>query len=446
MNVVGKARSWSWRMPILFGVCLLLAVEWFMTARAVTSSSAELDVIYGNAIPSIDELSEVLDGITDLRRELGRLALDPSSTSIHREVGSNVESLLLKMKVHAATYEKLPAFPDELPLQRDMDRALDALERAARDVLRAEGAEGARRSALEEFPPAADAAHAAVNGALRFDARQVSRTARYVYGAEGWAVAWTRGITGSFVLVVLALGLWLDRTVTRAERLREETVAELDAFAGRIAHDLRGPLGPVLLAVGMLEQDPNLSERGRGLVARIEKAAHRMTALIDGLLAFARAGAKPEPGASTDVADVASSVEATVKPLAEAERATLDLVVEKDLRVAASSGVATSIVQNLVRNALLYLGDSVERRVVVRARALSPSSLSIEVEDTGPGIPGDVLRRLWKPFERGATSVPGHGLGLATVKRLAEGHGGAVEVASTVGAGSVFRVTLPRAS
>jgi signal transduction histidine kinase len=69
--------------------------------------------------------------------------------------------------------------------------------------------------------------------------------------------------------------------------------------------------------------------------------------------------------------------------------------------------------------------------------------VAIEVHDTGPGIRPEMLERLFRPFQRGTDRPGGFGLGLATVKRLAEAHGGSVAVASEVGRGSVFTVRLP---
>lgn len=106
----------------------------------------------------------------------------------------------------------------------------------------------------------------------------------------------------------------------------------------------------------------------------------------------------------------------------------------------------SSIAQNLIRNAVAHLGEVPTRAVRVQARTVSPTSFELEVTDTGPGIPDDVKRRLFRPFERGSTTAEGHGLGLATVKRLVDGHGGSIAVDTQVGRGTTFRVRLPKAS
>jgi signal transduction histidine kinase len=108
-----------------------------------------------------------------------------------------------------------------------------------------------------------------------------------------------------------------------------------------------------------------------------------------------------------------------------------------------TAGVLTSIVQNLVRNAIRYMGSPPVRQIIVRANGVA-DLCRIEVEDSGAGIPGDSIRNIFEPFVRGPNAVgSGTGLGLATVKRLVESHGGTVAIRSELGAGSVFAVELP---
>jgi len=100
---------------------------------------------------------------------------------------------------------------------------------------------------------------------------------------------------------------------------------------------------------------------------------------------------------------------------------------------------------NLLNNAIKYMGDDGhERRVTVRVRDLGQRA-RVEVADTGPGIPRELLPTLFEPYVRGATGgKPGIGLGLATVKRIAQTHGGRAGVESTPGKGSCFWFELPK--
>jgi signal transduction histidine kinase len=104
----------------------------------------------------------------------------------------------------------------------------------------------------------------------------------------------------------------------------------------------------------------------------------------------------------------------------------LDGVVE-DSRLACGPGVLISIATNLVSNAMKFIGDAPIRRVTISAKAVGNDVL-LEVKDTGPGFAPDLREKVFQPHVRGASTESGFGLGLATVKRLVEAHGGGVGV------------------
>lgn len=137
---------------------------------------------------------------------------------------------------------------------------------------------------------------------------------------------------------------------------------------------------------------------------------------------------------------------AELRPEADAAQAELAIDVPAPCRVRCSAGACASILSNLVRNALKYLGDAPVRRVEVRARRTA-GRVVVEVADTGPGIAPDRQATLFDPFVRGATGGrPGLGLGLATVKRLVEAYGGQVGLESEPGQGTRFWFELPAAA
>jgi signal transduction histidine kinase len=164
---------------------------------------------------------------------------------------------------------------------------------------------------------------------------------------------------------------------------------------------------------------------------------------VSDLLEFARAGAAPPPGVRTEVAEIVQDVADEFGPVAREAQA--ELAVEQTLSgfVHCSPGVLTSLLSNLVQNAIKYLGDARVRRIVIRALDLG-AEVRFEVEDTGPGISEADQSRLFEPYARGRDAkVPGLGIGLATVRRLAEAHGGHAGVLSQPGQGARFWVTLP---
>jgi signal transduction histidine kinase len=225
-------------------------------------------------------------------------------------------------------------------------------------------------------------------------------------------------------------------------REQEARSSELEAFAGRIAHDILGPLGTVGIALSLARQQPDEAQR---FLERGTSAVERINTLVTGLLEFARAGGKPPDGARADLDAAIRDLLAELEPTARAVGAELTTKHERQQVVACNPGVLTSLIANLARNAIKYLGDRPVRRVEIRAHERG-RYVRVEVADTGPGLPPAIERRVFEPYIRAPNATePGFGLGLATVRRLAEAHGGRVGVESTPSVGSTFWFELPKA-
>jgi signal transduction histidine kinase len=133
-----------------------------------------------------------------------------------------------------------------------------------------------------------------------------------------------------------------------------------------------------------------------------------------------------------------------LRPVAEQAGVELRVAEAAPCVAACGAGVLTSLVSNLVLNAIKYMGDRPVRRVEVRVLD-GGSAVRVEVEDTGSGVAPALAERIFLPYVRGpASGVEGLGLGLATVQRLADGHGGNAGVRSSPGEGSVFWFELPK--
>ena len=130
--------------------------------------------------------------------------------------------------------------------------------------------------------------------------------------------------------------------------------------------------------------------------------------------------------------------------MAAAKQTEVRVVAFEDCDAACAPGVLASILSNLVRNGIRYVGDRPRREVRVAVHEYE-STLRVEVEDTGPGLPTGLESTVFDPYVRGQSGSPGLGLGLATVKRLAEAYGGSVGVVSRAGEGCTFWFELPRA-
>jgi signal transduction histidine kinase len=105
--------------------------------------------------------------------------------------------------------------------------------------------------------------------------------------------------------------------------------------------------------------------------------------------------------------------------------------------------ILSSLISNLAHNAIKYIGEGAERRITIRVLDRD-AILRFEVEDTGPGLPPGFEQVVFQPYIRARGSLqPGFGLGLATVKKAVEAHGGRVGVRSQVGRGCLFFFELP---
>lgn len=246
-----------------------------------------------------------------------------------------------------------------------------------------------------------------------------------------------------FALLALRKHLRLS---ARHAALLEERATELEQFASRVAHDILGPLQPVSLGLQVLDRKLPESPEMQDLLSRLHRSLGRVQLIVDGLLRFARAGAKPRPGEHVSLRRVAEGLREDLVPTAT--EAGVDLRIEPvpDIELACAESAVTVVLQNLVRNAIKYIGDGPRREVVTRAE-VDTKTIHLVVQDSGPGLPPGSERKIFEPYVRvGDTRQAGMGLGLATVKRIVEAHGGKVGVYSSPGNGASFWVELPLAS
>ncbi len=237
--------------------------------------------------------------------------------------------------------------------------------------------------------------------------------------------------------------------VEHARLLREATLAAAarEEFLHVASHELRGPLGTLRLTVQLLRRDARKGDPS-AIEARLrvlDRQAQRLVRLSDALLDVSRitAGrielARDDGDLAAVVRDVASGFED------EAAEMNAPLAVEaaQPVRCAFDAGRIEQVVSNLLSNALKY-GRGRPVRIAVRAEG---DRAWIEVEDHGIGIAPEDQERIFGRFERAVSggSYAGLGLGLWIARRLAEAHGGTIQVRSAAGKGSTFIVDLPAA-
>ncbi|HYP23878.1 MAG TPA: ATP-binding protein, partial [Actinomycetota bacterium] len=229
----------------------------------------------------------------------------------------------------------------------------------------------------------------------------------------------------------------------RYQELRKE-------FVANVSHELRTPLTAIKGFAETL-RDGAMTDpvRGPQYLGTIEKHADQLTNLVADLLDLSRLDNHPGLPGSVAI-DVGAVVRRTVdllQPVAEKKRHTLRVDVPPDLPpIQGDPDYLERAVANLLENAIKYTPEGGHVSIAA-SLAADEDVVRVEVSDDGIGIPADDLPRIFERFYRVDRSrsreMGGTGLGLSIVKHVAQAHGGSIEVASDVGKGSTFTLTLP---
>jgi signal transduction histidine kinase len=232
----------------------------------------------------------------------------------------------------------------------------------------------------------------------------------------------------------------------RTLRPIREAHARQRRFVADASHEMRTPLAAIR-ATAESGLEASVSEKDlRVEMTVIVAAAERLTRITNDLLLLARTDDRIlEPAAEPFDLSVAVAESISTFCLAHPDATAIRSSLVPDLRVRAERDGCYRILANLLDNALRYGGPS--PRVAVTVTALDREGV-VEVSDHGPGIATADLERIFEPFHRvgsDAASPAGSGLGLTIARSLAERSGGRLSVTSQLGAGSTFRLTIPRA-
>lgn len=220
--------------------------------------------------------------------------------------------------------------------------------------------------------------------------------------------------------------------------------AELERFNYTVSHDLKAPLVTIKGFLGLLEKDIDRSDRDSVLkdVSQIGDAADRMVQLLNELLELSRIGrlmAAPEERGLNDLVR-----EAVERVAMQIEARGVEIVIAPDMpQVYGDPGRLLEVLQNLIDNAVKFLGDQAAPRVEIGG-GLEDGRVLCYVRDNGIGIAKEYQDRVFDLFDRLDPRVDGTGIGLALVKRIIEVHGGTIWIESDgEGQGAVFWFTLP---
>jgi PAS domain S-box-containing protein len=235
--------------------------------------------------------------------------------------------------------------------------------------------------------------------------------------------------------------------VLRDLTARKEVEQLQDEFISLVSHELKTPLNHIKgFASTLLQEDVEWDrESQRDFLQTIDQEADRLTRLVENILEMARL-ANAERGTVLDLdwyapADLIHTVVERFQSLAPHRQ--VELIPPETLPpVRCDRRTIEVLFSNLLENAIKYSPPATPIRVQLRAEG---DLVHLAVTDEGPGIPPDVLPRVFERFYRGNNrqQAPGTGLGLAISRRIAQVHGGDLTVESTLGRGTTFTLTLP---
>ncbi|MDX8384241.1 MAG: response regulator [Ghiorsea sp.] len=270
---------------------------------------------------------------------------------------------------------------------------------------------------------------------------------RVIKGLEMGALDYiTKPVDDDLLMAKVRVGVRIKQAedaVREKAHALEVANKEMEAFTYSVSHDLRAPLRALDGFSAILSEDyaESLDEEGLQYLARIRAGSQKMGSLIDDLLDFARTSrgdlAQSPLDVSAMVNDVCTEIQATE------DHAQLSITVQSGMTTLGDSKMIRVVLMNLISNAIKY--SSKEDKPCLEIYAEKSATREVfTIKDNGVGFEMRYVDQLFHPFRRlhSSDEFPGNGIGLATVHRIIQRHGGTIWAESEVGKGSVFNFTL----
>ena len=244
---------------------------------------------------------------------------------------------------------------------------------------------------------------------------------------------------------VLALNRSLEARVEMRTRELSEANRELESFSYSVSHDLRAPLRAIEGFARVLgdRYGTVLDEAGRDYLQRVRGAAARMSELIESMLKLARVGRGEVQREPLDLSRMARDIFAELRAAGPGREVEVEIM--PDLRATGDPVLVRSLLQNLLGNAWKFTRDRTHPRIEFGAGERDGEP-AFYVRDNGAGFSQAYADKLFRPFQRvhADEAFAGEGIGLASVKRIVERHGGNVAAEGKEGEGATFWFTLPQ--
>jgi PAS domain S-box-containing protein len=240
------------------------------------------------------------------------------------------------------------------------------------------------------------------------------------------------------------LNVKLEKRVAERTRQLEAAVKDLESFSYSVSHDLRAPLRAIDNFSSILQQEyaDKLDLEGQRLFGIVRKNTARMGALINDILAFARAGHRDLVLTKIDLEVLARDVLDELAPACAGRQLHVQMTAMP--AIYADSSIIRQVLLNLLANAIKFTRPREVAQIEIRAR-LAGHEVICSVKDNGVGFEPEYVHKLFGIFQRlhDADEFEGTGIGLGIVKRIIDKHGGRVWAEGSPGVGATFYFSLP---
>ncbi|MBZ4397606.1 ATP-binding protein [Myxococcus sp. MISCRS1] len=442
----------GYRAGFFFVVALLSAVTAFMLWTEVRTG-AQVDALVKQALERAGLIGRI---------RVDALSLE-SAIEAHiratddRERGAAdavMEEILTDIRFASEAYTRNLPSGDKAMWER-FNAACQGLAdqvRAAAVFSQRREADRARRHLAERIRPVAAQLDALGESLSEENANEARRLVGRLADLRVRNTALGAGTTLLAMLLSVLVGWHITRLLKRQDATIQGQLEELgrhnqelDAFTRRVAHDLISPLAPLKGYLTLIRRTGAVKDAGAlEMLAQCESSAVRMGELIEALLRFCRAGTRGERTVG-ELDTAVTTVLLEVSQVAALQNVALDRALEAGVAVDCPGQLLQVTARNLLTNAVKYSAGRPDAKVTVSV-ATDGADAVLEVSDNGIGMGPAVLTSLFQPFFRApeARSLPGHGLGLVTTKRVVEAHGGTLAVRSEEGKGTRVVVRFPK--
>lgn len=228
---------------------------------------------------------------------------------------------------------------------------------------------------------------------------------------------------------------------TRLQLIQSEKMASLGKLSAGVAHQLNNPLGGIMLYTKLMLEEYELQDNAREDLYRILNDAQRCREIVKELLAFAR-----QTRQHMQPLNINKAIDQALLPI-ENQSLFQNIAFKKKMStflplVMADTQQLGHVFMNIIINAAQAMEGQGTITIATRESA-ARDRVIIEIADTGPGIPPEVLEHIFEPFFTTKQEGQGTGLGLSVVYGIVENHGGTISARSIPGRGTTFTIELP---